>query len=519
MDTPLPPADEDAKLPPPPSAAKEPTWWRQGWFPYVSLLSATAAADFLCPRVNGFGVAAAIGVLLGMAAFLLLRRDFSRGECLFLVLLSIVCSAGLLLSGSSFCWIVAMAAPFAMVFAPSSKTYAGHDKYLNWWQFWFSHRVRAEVSNRASRARAIFPLLLSILAGVICFIFFLCIFASGNPVVEMVWNALADAWNRLVLFLNLDWEFCLHAFCWAAGALWFGIYTFKRPEATWPATPSPVANTHSMLPHLAPCVLVGTNLAFLIACATDVAFLWQHCVPAGVSQTEYLYDGAASITCASAIAAMLLVWIFRRSASSRRSRVSRVAGYVLLVQTFVLAVSVYMRLYYQVEAYGFTSRRVLAAESMLMGIAGLVFLALYMNWRKHLWRLLYPTLGVVLLLLLSFSIYTPYRIAGNLNLRYVAAHPHWKFSADDVRYHVFPVQDNLAFAWFVYQQCPDADLRKIIEARCKVLVRQAERRTWRSFSLSSACDEKLAAEILQKLSASSYNNASFTTSSRSADDK
>lgn len=412
-----------------------------------------------------------------------------------------------------------MAAPFAMLFVPSEKTDAGQDKYLNWWQFWFSHRIRAEVSNRASRVRAILPLLLSIFVGVICFIFFLCIFASGNPVVEMVWTALADAWNRVVLFLNLDWEFCLHVFCWVAGALCFGIYTFERRKATGAATPPLVANAHSLLPHLALCVLVGTNLAFLVASATDVAFLWQHRVPAGVSQTEYLYDGAASITCASAIAAMLLLGLFRRSGSSRRSAVSRVAGYVLLVQTFVLAVSVYMRLYYQVEAYGFTPKRVLAAESMLMGIAGLVFLALYMNWRKQLWRLLYPTIGVVLLLLLSFSIYTPSRIAGNLNMRYAAAHPHWKFSADDVRYHVFPVQDNLAFAWCVYRQCPSEALRQIIENRCQVLLRRAQRRSWRSFSLSSAHDEMLAAEILQNLSANSYNNASLTTCSRSAADK
>lgn len=273
----------------------------------------------------------------------------------------------------------------------------------------------------------------------------------------------------------------------------------KRPEAQEPMPAKTVENKHSILPYLAPSVLIGTNLAFLIASSTDVAFLWLHRVPEGISQTEYLYDGAASITWASAIAAALLMVLFRPSGSSRRSSVSRVAGYALLIQTFVLAASVYMRLYYQVEAYGFTARRVLAAECMLMGVAGLVFLFIYMSRREQWWSLLRPIAGVALLLVLAFSISSPSQIAGDLNMRQAAAHPHWKFEAKDFNYRAFSVEKNLNFAWFVYRQCQDPDLRYKINTRCNILMKRAERRTWRSYSVFLSHEEKLAAEILKKL--------------------
>ncbi len=501
MNAPIPPSEEKANLPPAPEPEpiEEPTWWRLGWVPFVVFVLAAAAADFLFPRIHGFGVGAAIGVLLGMGALMLLRRDFTRGEIMFLTLMSLVCCCGLLLNGSVLCWVAALAVPFAVVQMPGKSGAKSTSKYLNWWQFWFSHRIRAEVSSRAERIKKILPLLLSILIGVICFVFFLSIFALGNPVVELVWNAIADAWNSVVEFLNLNWEFCFQVFCWVGGVLWFGIYTMKRPEAKAPIPAAPVANKHSILPYLAPSVLIGTNLAFLIASSTDVAFLWLHRVPEGISQTEYLYDGAASITWASVIAAVLLVALFRPSGTSRRSVLSRVAGYILLLQTFVLAASVYMRLYYQVEAYGYTARRVLASECMLMGIAGLVFLFIYMSRRERFWGLLRPIAAVALLLVLAFSISSPSQIAGDLNMRYASAHPHWKFTAKDFSFRAFSVEQNLDFAWFVYRQCQDPDLRYKIHSRCNTLMKRAERRTWRSYSIFLSRDEQLAAEILKKL--------------------
>ncbi|MBQ1960806.1 MAG: DUF4173 domain-containing protein [Akkermansia sp.] len=503
MDTPPPTSETDTTLPPVPEnePAQEPSWWRLGWVPFVVFVLAAAAADFLFPRFHGFGVGASIGVLLGMGALLLLRRDFSRGEVIFLAVLTLVSACGLLINGSILCWLAALAVPFLLVQLPGKASAPATTKYLNWWQFWFSHRIRAEVCSRAGRIKHLLPLLLSILIGIVCFIFFLCIFASGNPVVELVWNAIADAWNSVVKFLNLNWEFCFHALCWVIGVLWFGLYTLKRPESHPVFAPAPVENKHSILPYLAPSVLIGTNLAFLIATSTDIAFLWLHRVPEGISQTDYLYDGVASISWASAIAAVLLMVLFRRNGSSRRSPLSRFAGYVLLIQTFVLAASVYMRLYYQVEAHGFTGRRVLAAETILLGIAGLVFLFIYMSRRDQLWSLMRPIAGVLMLLALAFPICPPTQIAGDLNMRYAADCPHWTFTAKDFNHRAFSVNQNLAFAWYVYQQCPDEDLRYKIESRCQKIIRRAEKRSWRSFSLFTSRDEALATEILQKLRA------------------
>lgn len=488
-------------LPPEPSRipAVEPTWWRLGWVPYLVLLLVAAAADFLFPRIQGFGAGAAVGVILAMGALLLLRRDFSRGECLFLIMLAGVCSLGLLLNGSFLCWILSIATPFALVLTPGKSIGSPQDKYLNWWQFWLSHRIRTEVGTRAERIKQLLPLLLSIGIGIICFVFFLCIFASGNPVVELVWQAIANAWNRLVSFLDLNWEFCFHAFCWALGALWFGLYTYRRPAPAPQAPLPPVDNARSLLPYLAPSILVGTNLAFIIATTTDVAFLWFQRIPQGISRTDYLYDGAASITWASAIAAVLLGVLFRRRGSSRRSSLCRIAGYALLIQTFVLAASVYLRLYYQVEAYGFTARRIMAAESMLMGLAGLVFLLIYMSKQSTLLSLARPFGGVMLILITAAACISPQRIAGDLNLRYAATHTHWQFSASDFNRGAFCVQDNIAFAWYVYRQSPNEELKQQLSLACTRICRRNKNASWRSYNILRSADVDLAPSILDQL--------------------
>lgn len=493
--------DNDRNIPE--AVAVEPSWWRLGWVPYASLVLAAAAADFLAPRFYGLGLAACIGVILLMSALLLLRRDLSKGEQVFLILLTIVCCTGLLLGGSVLCWVAALAVPFAMLsFLPGKESYSVTTKFLNWWQFWFSHRIRAEVESRAGRIKQLLPTLLSIFVGIVCFVFFLCIFASGNPVVQVVWDAIANTWNSLVEFLNLDWTFWLHAICWVVGVMGFGIYTLRRPSAVAPEQPTvvEVEPKKSILPYLAPSMLIGTNLAFLIATSTDVAFLWLHNVPEGISQTDYLYDGAASISWASAIAAGLLLVLFRPNGSSRRSTLSRTAGYVLLVQTFMLAVSVYMRLYNQVDAYGFTARRVLAAETMLFGVAGLVFLLFYMHRRVAFMRLLRPAAGTVLLLALLFSSLPPQLIAGRLNMRFVETHPHWNFTANDFGYRkAFDVKQNLAFAWYVYQNTRDERLLAQIDNVCLHLTKSADKRTWHNYSVFTSSDAELARVILEQL--------------------
>lgn len=502
MDKPIHPIlDESARMPIPAQPVskplEDPIWWRMGSIPCVVLVLVALAGDFLFPSTQGFGLGAAIGVLLGIAALLLLRRDFSRGEQYFLVALGLICFVGLLISGNIWCWLAAIVVPFFIVLMPGKHFTDTDGRYYTWWSFWVSQRARTELSVRFGRCRHFLPLMLSVFIGIVCFVFFLALFATGNPVVKIVWNTLFDAWNQVVDFLNLDLSFFWHVICWGIGVMWFGIYTFGRfagkkaqPIAEVPTTPS-----QPMLPYLTPSVLIGSNLAFLVATSTDVTYLWLHRVPHGVSQTAYMYEGVASISWASFIAFAMLLVLFRRKGSARHSLMSKMAGYALLVQTFALAVSVYMRLYYQVDAYGFTLRRLLAAESMLVGIAGLTFLLFYMNrapeqgcrWRS--WG------AIFMLLLLGLGCVPSQRLAAALNMRYASSHPQWHFSISDFNFRAFSVEKNLAFAYYVYKQNPDEDFRQRMLEACQRIQHRAERKTWRHFSLVSNHDEAVAAHI------------------------
>lgn len=497
----------------------DPTWWRLGWVPYVVLPLAAAAADLCFPLVTseGFqylGIGAGVGVILLMTAILLLRNDFTRREQVFLGMLALVSALSLLVSGSHIGWILSLTVPFSVImFGPGKAAPVDKEvEYRNWWSFWRDRRGHI----KGSFWRRILPTLISVLVGGICFIAFLCIFASGNPVVQLVWDFIVTWWNRIMAYLQISWDFWVHVMVWVAGVLAFALFTVRRPAENvenLPEVPQEVEPTgHSLLPQLPLMVLLGVNLAFLVATSTDIAFLWFHRVPEGVSQTDYLYEGAVSITWASVLAAGLLIYFFRRRGSVRRTVVARSLGYVLVVQTLLLAISVYVRLYNQISTYGFTPNRVTAGEFMLIGVAGLVILLCYMSRSGSFRRYIRICIGTLGLLWLCFAISPPSALSGDLNLRYAGSHPEWKFSLEDFQRGRFSVQDNLAFALHVYelQKKVEADMSDVdfaeeynrrlhsFESRLKVAALALERRghSWLLFNLRDFWDRRAAEHIL-----------------------
>ena len=497
----------------------DPTWWRLGWVPFAVLPLVAAAADLCFPIIasEGFrylGVGAGIGVVLLISAILLLRCDFTRGEQIFLGMLAIISMLALLVSGSHVGWILSLSVPFFVIMiGPGKAAPVEKDvEYRNWWSFWHDRRGHL----KGSFWRRILPALISTLVGVICFIAFLCIFASGNPVVQLVWDFITTWWNRIMEYLQISWNFWVHVIVWVVGLLSFSIFTVRRPSegaANLPGAPADEAPAgRSMLPQLPLMILLGVNLAFLVATSTDIAFLWFHRVPEGISQTDYLYDGAVSITWASILAAALLVFFFRSKGSVRRTVVARGLGYLLVVQTLLLAISVYVRLYNQISTYGFTPNRVTACELMLLGVAGLVILLCYMSrsgsFRRYA-RICIATMG---LLGLCFTISSPYALSGDLNLRFAASHPEWKFASTDFRNGLFDVQDNLSFALYVHElqkkekvEMPDEEYaeeysRRIssFENRLKMAALALERRcnSWTVFTLRDYWDRQAAEYIL-----------------------
>lgn len=461
-------------LPPVPAPPAEPgfrypLWWRSAWVPFVVLLLAAAAGDLLAPRVTFLsdgemlvGIGPALGAVVLVSAILLLRRDLERIEMIFLGVLGLCCALAMSVSGSLICWLMAFLVPlFHLAMVPARKCAADKDaRYYTWWRYWFS----AHRSNRLSRITSLLPLLISILIGVVLFILFLCIFAAGNPVVELIWNYITETWNRLVSFLRLDWDFGVHVLLWVLGVLGFGLFTMRRSRAKEAVAPVTVAPGRSILPHAPLMTLLGINLAFMIVNASDMAYLWFRRVPEGVSQTQYLHEGADSIIWASVFAAAILIFLFRAAGGARRGVMTRGLGYLLVGQTMLLAGSVFLRLFYQIDDFGFTVRRLVAGEMMLFGVIGLVVLLGYMISGKFL-RSASGGLMAGLVLLALTQVNPPSSLAGDLNMRYgfhtpCAAVPEddgqmklrWRFSASDFRSRV-PIASNLTFALYTYDHC------------------------------------------------------------------
>lgn len=505
-------ASELPELPAPP-AAEYPLWWRSSWIPFVVLLLAAAAGDLLAPRATVlsdgeivFGLGPAVGSVVLSLAILLFRRDLSRREMLFLGGIALSCGAALAVSGSLICWVMAWAVPlFFLATVPTRRVVPnGKTHYYTWWSYWFSARR----SDRLSRITSLLPWLVSILIGVVLFIFFLCIFAGGNPVVELIWNHITAAWNRLVSFLRIDWDFGVHVLLWVLGILLFGLFTMRR-QMTVDAPPvAPVVPGRSILPQVPLMVLLGINAAFMIVNASDMAYLWFRRVPEGVSQTQYLHEGADSIIWASVIASAILIFLFRARGNARRGVLTRGLGYLLVGQTMLLAGSVFLRLFYQIDDYGFTVRRLVAGEMMLFGLIGLVVLLGYMVGGRFM-KSAGAGLMAGLVLLALTQVNPPSSLAGDLNMRFGSMSGEdgkpmlrWEFAASDFRSRV-PVAANLTFALYTYDHCKNrlsesdrADFRTMLRNAAENVESRANAEGWFPINWITQRDIPAAERIL-----------------------
>lgn len=483
----------------------DPVWWHRGIVPLLVLVMVCTAADLMWPRDSYVGLGAGLGCYLWVSALLLLRTDFSRGEYCFLHAFSCVNMLALAVSGSFVNCVLSFILPLIVIIRPSSNARSGDNftRYRTWWGFWLISRPSA--SGRKSRLPALRVLLHLFICVLVCmafFVFFMSIFADENPVVMQVWTAIIEWWNDVVRFITLNNEWWKHGLYWLVGFIVFGFYCFRRTAASpEPAVAQVEKPSSSMLPYLPVSILIGINAAFAIVTATDVAYLWFNKVPEGISATSYLYKGAESIMWASALATAVLVLLFRRRGVARTTMMGLFFGYLLVLQTAMLAVSVFLRLYHQVDTFGFTPQRIQAAEAMFLGLVGLIILIMYMASGGRFWkhvRICFTTMTLLGILLASYS---PARLAGDLNLWGMGAHPHWKFTSQDFRSGCFDVDENLAFAWYVYNQDKSDNLlcKEIFTAARKVERRaQSASNSWVTFCLSNYDDISTAEEILSR---------------------
>lgn len=484
-------ADGSAVPPPLPKAKSkaplgDPTWWRLNrGIPFIVLLLVAAAADYFCPLLCehspfiGFGTA--LGTLFFIAALLLLRKDYSRGEQCFLICFALISAAAQAVSGSILCWVATPAVCLLMLLFPQVSA-EPMPTGRTWWGFWLARRPDATKAKAATSG--CLPLCISIAAGLVLFFAFLAIFASGNPVVKMAWEIICEYWNKFLEFLHLDMTIWAHALAWFIGLTGFGVFTFAR-NRTAPAAPRPAeAPGKSILPHLPSFALTGINAAFAIATSTDILFLWFRRIPEGISQTQYLHHGAESIIIASVLAAGLLLLLFRSRGAARQSSVALLLGYLLVFQTALLAVSVFMRLYFQIEAYGFTGTRVLAGEMMLCGVVGIGLLLSYIRGGQFLCHLRMG-FALIVLLLFAFRIQPPSALAGDLNLQFCDSHPQWKFETTDFMSPgaSFEPEGCLSFADAYMKPTTNWEIRNLRDAADSV--RHRHQGNWRDLTVNA----------------------------------
>lgn len=450
-----------------------PAWWRPSPAPLIALIFSCYAADCL---LSGFplGVGAALGVWLAAMAVLALRRDLPVFAVLLISLGSVLNAAALVIQGTWWSAFLGMLIVPAALYMPRWKQAVSNEKAapsLLWWNYWF-HRPAGGALCYWGRALA---WALSILVGFVLFCVFLNIFAAGNPVVAMVRTWLEYVAGRWLGWLAIDWTIFQSLFKWFLGFIFFGFLLFPlRQRAN--AAGEQLRPAKPLLPSLPLVMLLFINLAFLIANGADLAFLWRAALPEGVSQTSYLYQGVESLEWAAVLAAVFLLGIFRSRGSVRGSAAGKIAGYVLVLQTGLLAASVALRLIRQIEAHGFSPFRVDGLLCLASGLILLVLLAGYMAGRGNFRRYLGYAAVVGYFVLTLLGICTPVQISGRLNLALMDDRPQWRFSAWDMNLFDVEQGENIPLAIAVYQKLSQTNPGEaaIIRERLSKAERRAE---------------------------------------------
>lgn len=434
--------------------------------------------------LQGLGIGTALAILLYTAAFLMLRTDISRKEQWFLGVMAVLnaTAAGLNLSPDShYNLLVAMFLPLAVIFLPRKEGngYVPGTRYVSWLEYRF-FRMN-QVRKAAQGLRGKLPLAASVAIGISLFLFFLSIFADGNPVIASVRTAMNELAVRYLSCLLPSREMFIHFLLWVLGSLSFGILTMHRRCAPF-GEDRPIRPEKPWLPSLPVISLLFINLAFLVNNGTDISFLWSGKVPEGISQTGYLHEGADSLTLAAILSGLILLVMFRSSGAVRASKTGTVLGFILAVQTGLIAGSVAVRLYNQIEDFGFSPTRVTAGIYLLLGACFLGLLFAYMtgsgNWERYGVRC--GALSLVFLCLGGFR--SPSQLSGDLNLMTMDSHPEWYFSDGDLSR--FEIRDNFSFAAAVYQRL-GADT--VAGANVYQMIRESifyyKISNWRSFNL------------------------------------
>ncbi|EDY20816.1 hypothetical protein CfE428DRAFT_2013 [Chthoniobacter flavus Ellin428] len=137
-------------------------------------------------------------------------------------------------------------------------------------------------------------------------------------------------------------------------------------------------------------ILFVINALFFAVNTIDVSYLWWHAeLPKGVTHSEFLHSGVASLTFAALLSAVVLATLFQQSTEITRARGIKALALFWIVQNLVLIAGVFLRLKLYVEAYELSTARVYVGCFLLLVTAGFVLLALHVVREGSLNRLIW----------------------------------------------------------------------------------------------------------------------------------
>ncbi len=412
-----------------PDIRSRPGHLRQRPLLLLSAVGAAVAADATLWTGDGLsvgygGYGAALGGLLGASALAAMRRDldFRRPEW-GLLASAIVASV---IEGGWLSVALSAAAPGIAVSRPAAQSSSvpvapAYYEAVSRWADELACAVR-DAGSRVFRGRGG-----AWAAALVVGAFFLILLATGNAALA---KYLEDVTGVLRRAIDLDSADIARVFFWCAGILVFGVFAAGRPTRMSERAYEAPSEKAAPVPLAA---LLGANLAFLASNLVDTYWLGlRRGAPEGVSTTEYLYSGAYALMADAAVAAALLLFLFRNGGAARGSRAARWAGVALAAQCAWLGLGVAGRLALQMNKFGFTPVRVWGVVLLVWGAVGIVGVVRHLRGvpsplafaRLSAWS----ALG--LLALVQFR--PPAVLSVDLNLALFAARPEWRF---DDAYH------------------------------------------------------------------------------------
>ena len=412
-----------------------PIWWKTGpWHKFLAFLCAPLAFNLAFYTHTGLGLGLALGILLFALGLWSLRKDISRKENICLWTFAAINASACVINGSLWSLWLSIGLLITFLLRSTSAQWGTNNPLILflgvslWWVYGLN-KLKG-ILKRLGKA----PLfIVSALTGIAVFLAFAKIIASNNPLVERLLSTWLEALGTLLADIFSS-AFVAQMFLAFLGIFIFSFLTIQRrakkePQGVDTSLSSPQnPPTRPLLPAFALMVLLGINAAFLLSNGTDIFYLWRHQVPEGISRTEYLHEGANGLMFITGVASLVLLLLFRPNSYTRTQKPCLWLGYLLSLQCGLIALSVGLRLLFQIHQYGFTSTRLCAALCLMIGFSFLVCLFVYLKKKQRFSRFLKSCTYCLFFFLTFLQFKNTYSWSNDLNLLFRSSFPHWNFS-------------------------------------------------------------------------------------------